>query len=87
MDLQNQLDCPVLTVMGRIIDTKIKIIVVPVGSFIPNRKIELVIEFAKKYRAEIHLVTMQNKINIKETNGNSFLETYRIIKNRSHKSY
>ena len=71
---------PVLTIRGRIIDTKIKIIVVPVGSFIPNRKIELVIEFAKRYRAAIHLVTIPNKISIEEKNGNSFLETYRILK-------
>ena len=71
---------PVLTIRRGIIDTKIKIIVVPVGSFIPIRKIELVIEFAKRYRAAIHLVTIPNKIAIEEKNGNSFLETYRILK-------
>ena len=72
---------PVLTVIRRMINTKIKIIVVPVGSFIPTRKIELVIEFAKKYRAAIHLVTSPNEIDLKETKGNPFLETYRILKN------
>jgi nucleotide-binding universal stress UspA family protein len=72
--------CPVLTVMRRAINTKIKIIVVPVGSFIPTRKIELVSELAKKYRAAIHLVTIPNKIDFEETKGNSFLETYRILK-------
>jgi nucleotide-binding universal stress UspA family protein len=71
--------CPVLTIMRRTVNTKIKIIVVPVGSFIPNRKIEFVIEFAKKYRAATHLVTIPNKIG-EEKNGNSFLETYRILK-------
>jgi len=72
---------PVLTVMKKTGDTKIKIIVVPVGSFIPTRKIKLVIELAKKYRAAIHLVTIPNKIDFQETKGNSFLETYRILKN------
>jgi hypothetical protein len=72
--------CPVLSVTRKTTDKKIKIIVVPVSSFIPKRKIELVVEFAKKYRAEIHLVTIPNKINIEETNSNSFLETYRILK-------
>jgi len=72
---------PVLTVMKKTVDTKIKIIVVPVGSFIPSRKIELVIELAKKHRAAIHLVTIPNKIDFEETKGNSFLETYRILKN------
>jgi len=72
---------PVLTVMKKTVGTKIKIIVVPVGSFIPSRKIELVIELAKKFRAAIHLVTIPNKIDFEETRGNSFLETYRILKN------
>ena len=72
---------PVLTVMKNTGDTKIKIIVVPVGSFIPNRKIELVIELAKKYRAAIHLVTIPNEIDFGKTKGNSFLDTYRILKN------
>jgi len=73
---------PVLTIRRRIIDTKTKIIVVPVGSFVPTRKIELVIEFAKKYRGAIHLVTIPNKIGLEKKNGNSFLETYRILKSR-----
>src|ERR1043166_1361899 len=72
---------PVLTVMKKTVDTRIKIVVVPVGSFIPSRKIELVIELAKKYRAAIHLVTIPNKIDFEEIRGNSFLETYRILKN------
>jgi nucleotide-binding universal stress UspA family protein len=71
---------PVLTIMKRTVYTKIKIIVVPVGSFIPKRKIELVVEFAKKYRARIHLVTLQNKTSMGEANKTSFLETYRILK-------
>lgn len=71
---------PVLTVMKNTGDTKIKIIVVPVGSFIPKRKIELVMELSKKYRAAIHLVTIPNEIDFKETKANSFLETYRILK-------
>lgn len=71
---------PVLTVMKNTGDTKIKNIVVPVGSFIPNRKIELVIELAKKYRASIHLITIPNEIDFEKTKGNSFLETYRILK-------
>jgi nucleotide-binding universal stress UspA family protein len=71
----------VLTVVRRSINTKIKIIVVPVGSFIPVRKIELVIELARKYRAAIHLVTIPNEVDFTETGRNSFLETYRILKN------
>ena len=71
---------PVLTVMRRTIYAKIKTIVVPVGSFIPTRKIELVIELAKKYRAAIHLITIPDKVDFEDIKGNSFLETYRILK-------
>jgi nucleotide-binding universal stress UspA family protein len=69
---------PVLTVVRKSINTKIKVIVVPVGSFIPIRKIELVIELAKRCRASIHIVTIPDEINF--TEKNSFLETYRILK-------
>ena len=72
---------PVMTVMKNTLHTKIKIIVVPVGSFIPNRKIDLVTEFAKKYRAAIHLVTIPDEIVVDESKGSSFLETFRILKN------
>lgn len=71
---------PVLTVMKKTLYTKIKIIVVPVGSIIPSRKIDLVIEFAKKYRAAIHLITIPDEIVIDESKGSSFLETFRILK-------
>ena len=70
-----------MTVMKNTLHTMIKIIVVPVGSFIPNRKIDLVTEFAKKYRAAIHLVTIPGEIVIDESKGSSFLETFRILKN------
>jgi nucleotide-binding universal stress UspA family protein len=70
---------PVLTILGILINAKIRIIVLPVGSFIPLRKIELVIELAKKYRAAVHVVTIPNEIDFTETKGDSFLETYRIL--------
>jgi len=79
-DLVRSTGYPVLTVVSRTINSKIKTIVVPVGSFIPTRKIELVIELARKYRAAVHLVTIPNKIGFKEAKENSFLETYRILK-------
>ncbi|HEX6846465.1 MAG TPA: universal stress protein [Chitinophagaceae bacterium] len=72
---------PVLTVMKNTLHSKIKIIVVPVRSFIPHRKIDLVTELAKKYRAAIHLVTIPDKIVIDESKKSSFLETFRILKN------
>ncbi len=53
--------CPVLTVLRGSFDAKIKIIVIPVSSFIPRRKIELVRIFAEKYRAKIDLVALHSQ--------------------------
>ena len=73
-------DCPVLTVNKSSLNAKIKIIVVPIRSFIPKRKIELVYVFAKKFRAKIHLVALQNKMGAAGTERNALLETYSILK-------
>ena len=74
--------CPVLTIMRESHQNKIKTIVVPVRSFIPYRKIELAIEFAKKDRAKIHVVTLQNKMADWNTNKNYLIETYMLLKSR-----
>lgn len=73
-------DCPVLTVNKSSMNAKIKIIVVPIRSFIPKRKIELVYVFAKKFRAKIHLVALQNRMGAAGTERNALLETYSILK-------
>ena len=78
--LAKSTDCPVLTAMQGSVNTKTKIIVVPVGSIIPKRKIELVVVFAEKYRAKIHLVAMQNKMGTGDIERKVLLDTYRILK-------
>src|SRR5215217_9626988 len=75
--LAESTDCPVLTVMSGSVQARIKIIVVPVGSFIPKRKIELASEFAKKYRAKIHIVSLCNQ---SDADRKSFLDTYQILR-------
>jgi nucleotide-binding universal stress UspA family protein len=74
--------CPVLTIMRESLQSKIKIIVVPVRSFIPYRKIELAIVFAKMDRAKIHVVTLQNKMAAWNTDRNYLIETYLLLKSR-----
>jgi nucleotide-binding universal stress UspA family protein len=68
--------CPVLTVGSGSYHTKIKTIVVPVSSFIPKRKIELVGAFAENPRTTIDLVARMGDQN------DVLLETYRILKSR-----
>lgn len=74
--------CPVLTISNSSMQNKIKTIVVPVRSFIPYRKIELAIEFAKRDRAKIHVVTLQSKMLVWNTDRNYLFETYRLLKSR-----
>jgi len=70
----------ILTIIGKAADNKLKTVVLPISSHIPRRKIEFVVELAKKYRSEIHLVAISNRVNIGEANDNVFLETYKILK-------
>ncbi len=79
-ELATLTDCPVLTVSKDSVSTKIKTIVVPIRSFIPKRKIELVYGFAKIFRAKIHLVSLQNKLGASDTERNALLDTYNILK-------
>lgn len=73
--------CPVLTIIGGTTNAKAQNIVVPVRSFIPKRKIELLLVFAKIYRAKIHLVAAQNKMGAEDAERNALLDTYRLLKN------
>lgn len=72
--------CPVLTISNGAMRSKIKTIVVPVRSFIPYRKIELLSAFAKCDRAKIHVVTLQRKMITWNTDRNYLIETYRLLK-------
>ena len=78
--LAKSTDCPVLTVMRGSVNAKTKIIVIPVRSIIPKRKIELARVFAEKYRAKIHLVALQNNTATGDIERKALLDTYRILK-------
>lgn len=72
---------PVLTVKPGSIYNKVKSIVVPVGSFVPEKKVELILALRKKFRISIHLVTIVgNKQNENTFSGYALLNTYRFLK-------
>ncbi|MDB5276570.1 MAG: universal stress protein [Ferruginibacter sp.] len=73
-------NCPILTVSKNSVNTKIKSIVVPIQSFIPKRKIDLIYVFAKQFRAKIYLVALLDKMGADNTKRNALLETYTILK-------
>ena len=72
---------PVLTVKPGSIYNKVKSIVVPIGSFVPERKMELILALRKKYRLSIHLVTIMNgKQNENNFSAHALLTSYRFLR-------
>lgn len=59
---------------------KLKKIVIPVGEFIPKRKIRLAYELARKFAANIHLITLGRNVNRNGENYNALMSTYRYIR-------
>lgn len=59
---------------------KLKKIVIPVGEFIPKRKIRLAYELARKFAANIHLITLVNNVKSYGENYNALMSTYRYIR-------
>jgi len=51
-------NCPVLTAKPGSIYSRTKIIVIPIRHFVPERKLELAILIAKRYKAQVHLLAI-----------------------------
>lgn len=56
--LAKKLNCPVLTLQSRLKLNKIRNIVMPVGAFLPVRKLAFATYLAKKYNSGLHLVAL-----------------------------
>jgi K+-sensing histidine kinase KdpD len=52
-----------------------------VRHFVPLRKMELLVIFAKAYRLKVLLVAMQDRVFNKEKERQVLLETYKILRN------
>jgi nucleotide-binding universal stress UspA family protein len=75
--------CPVLTVKPGATDIRVRIIVIPVGNFIPKRKLALGILLAKKYRAQIHLLAIHSNVLAGQQNRQQiFLDAYQELKEK-----
>ncbi len=78
-ELSRSTNCPVLNVVKRSINTRMKTIVVPVRNFIPERKIAFLAVFAKIFRSKIILLGLHKSNSDKEQVRKSLLDTYRIL--------
>lgn len=72
-------DCPVLTVKAASTEDRTRVIVIPIASFLPERKLEWVILLAKRFRAQVHLLALRDH---RENGGlpEAFLEAYHFLR-------
>ena len=83
--IAQQSNCPVLTAKPGSIHSRTKIIVIPIRHFVPERKLELAVLIAQKYRAQVHLLIIQG--NGKGGEGDlsrAFITTYHQLKEKLH---
>jgi hypothetical protein len=72
---------PVLTVKPGSIYNRVKSVVVPIGSSVPRRKVELIIALRKRFRISVHLVTLlRSRQNANDFSGYALLDTYRFLR-------
>jgi len=74
-------NCPVLTVKPGSADSRPRVILIPIRDFLPERKLEWAVLLAKRYRAQVHLLAIQDR---QETKGlglpNVFLKAYHQLR-------
>jgi nucleotide-binding universal stress UspA family protein len=81
--LARKSNCPVFTTKQGSEDGRFRIIVVPVRSFLPERKLDWAILLARKYRAQVHLLAIQQQ----EQGGGLpqvFLKAYHQLRENLH---
>lgn len=76
-------NCPVLTVQQGSAGVGIKNIVLPVTHKVPFRKLELAVSLAKKFKANIHLMTFPEYVPGEESLEKAFIDSFYNIRNNS----
>ena len=78
-------NCPVLTVKPGSLDSRTKVIVIPIRDFLPERKLEWGVLLAKRYKAQIHLLAIQEHSEPREWElPQVFLRAYHHLRENLH---
>lgn len=78
-------NCPVLTVKPGSAENRTKVIVIPIRDFLPERKLEWGVLLAKRYKAQIHLLALQDTPEPKEwALPQVFLKAYHHLREHLH---
>ncbi len=81
--LARRTNCPVLTIKQGSGDARIRIIVIPIRNFLPERKLEWAVLLARKFKAQVHLLAIQQH----EQEGRLpqvFLQAYHHMREHLH---
>lgn len=81
--LAKETNCAILTVKPGSLPNKMKSIVMPVSSFPPTRKIELLLALTRNHRPVVHLVTMYHEEQ-QNRRADVFLDAYRTLSDYLH---
>jgi nucleotide-binding universal stress UspA family protein len=80
--LARKTNCPVLTAKPGSIDSRTKVILIPIRNFLPKRKLEWGVLLATRYRAQIHLLAIREKQH--DGMPQVFLEAYHHLRESLH---
>lgn len=84
-ELARKASVAVLTVTKGCLNHPIKSILLPVKSFVPERKIQAALAYAKRFNAHIHLVTLlDNNDSNAKIRVDAFYLTYKILSEYGH---
>jgi nucleotide-binding universal stress UspA family protein len=78
-------NCPVLTVKPGSAESKTRVILIPIRDFLPERKLEWAVMLAKRYRAQVHLLAIQDRQEHKDwALPQVFLKAYHQLREHLH---
>jgi nucleotide-binding universal stress UspA family protein len=78
-------NCPVLTVKPGSAGSRTRVILIPIGDFLPERKLEWAVLLAKKYRAQVHLLAIHHRQETRDwALPQVFLKAYHQLREHLH---
>jgi nucleotide-binding universal stress UspA family protein len=78
-------NCPVLTVKPGSAESRTRVILIPIRHFLPERKLEWAVLLAKRYRAQVHLLAIQDRQEHKDwALPQVFLKAYHQLREHLH---
>jgi nucleotide-binding universal stress UspA family protein len=83
--LAKQTNCPVLTIKPGSIDSRTRLIVLPIRDFLPERKLEWAVLLAKRFKAQVHLLAIGDEAAPKDGMlSQTFLKAYHHLREKLH---